>query len=85
MLKHVFLSVLAILDIRDLIHLNLINHLLKSDLGGEEKKKPEASVFPLLADTRQLFALTLIILVSSGVRRERALGKRALVQSLLSM
>lgn len=33
MLKRVFLSVPATLDIRDLIHLNLINHLLKSDLG----------------------------------------------------
>lgn len=33
MLKCVFLSVPATLDIRDLIHLNLINHLLKSDLG----------------------------------------------------
>lgn len=34
MLKYVFLSVLAILGIRDLIHFNLIHHLLKSDLGG---------------------------------------------------
>lgn len=81
MLKHVFLSVPAILDIRDLIHLNLINHLLKSDLGGE---RTDASVLLVLADTRQHFAVAFIILVSSGLRRERALGKRALVQFLLS-
>lgn len=36
MLKHVLQSVLAMLGIRDLIHLNLINHLLKSDLGGKK-------------------------------------------------
>lgn len=82
MLKHVFLSVPATLGIRDLIHLNLINHLLKSDLGGG---KSEASVLPVLADTRQLFAAGFIILVSSGLRRERALRKRALVQFLLSL
>lgn len=81
MLKRVFLSVPAILDFRDIIHLNLINHLLKSDLGVE---KTEASVLPVLADTRQLFAVAFIILVRSGLRRERALRKRALVQFLLS-
>lgn len=70
MLKHVFLSAPATLNIRDLIHLNLINHLLKSDLGGE---KTEASVLLVLADSRQLFAVAFIILVSSGLRRERAL------------
>lgn len=77
MLKHVFLSAPATLNIRDLIHLNLINHLLKSDLGGE---KTEASVLLVLADSRQLFAVAFIILVSSGLRRERAPRERALVQ-----
>lgn len=81
MLKLVFLSVLAVLDIRDLIHLNLINHLLKSDLGGG---KNWASVLPVLADMRQLCAAAFIISRSSGLKREGALGKRALVQLLLS-
>lgn len=79
MLKHVFLSVLAILGIRDLIHPYLINHLLKSDLGGAKLLS-----LPVLADTKQLFAVAFIILVSSGLRRERAFHKRALVQFLLS-
>lgn len=79
MLKLIFLSVLAVLDIRDLIHLNLINHLLKSDL-----EENWASALPVLADMRQLFAVAFIISGSSGLRRERALGKRALVQFLLS-
>lgn len=48
MLRHVFLSLLVILGHRDLIHLNIINHLLKCDLGGEP------SVLPVLADARQL-------------------------------
>lgn len=81
-LKLVFLSFLAFLDIWDLIHLNLINHLLKSDLG--EGKKNWASVLPVLADMRQLFAVPFIISGSSGLRREGALGKRAVVQFLLS-
>ena len=34
MLKYVFLSLQSTLGIRDLIHLYLINHLLKSDLEG---------------------------------------------------
>lgn len=38
MLKHVFLSLLVILGNRDLNRLNLINHLLKSDLGGKTLK-----------------------------------------------
>lgn len=48
MLKLVFLSVLAVLDIRDLIHLNLINHLLKSDLGGGKKIGPLLHQFLLI-------------------------------------
>lgn len=53
MLKHVFQSVLAILGIRDLIHLNLINHLLKSDLGGK-KLKPLSCQFLLMPDSALL-------------------------------
>lgn len=78
MLKLVFLSVL---DIRDLIHLNLINHLLMSDLG---RGVGGWSVLPDLAEMRQLFAVAFIISRSSGLRREGALGKRALVQFSLS-
>lgn len=47
-LKLVFLSVPAVLDIRDLIHLNLINHLLKSDLGGGGKIGPLCCQFLLI-------------------------------------
>ncbi len=54
MLKHALLSVLAILGIRDLIHLNLINHLLKSDLGGE-KLKPLSCQFLLIPDSSLLW------------------------------
>lgn len=41
-------------------------------------------MLPVLADMRQLFAVAFIISGSSGLRREGALGKRALVQLLLS-
>lgn len=43
-----------------------------------------ASAPPVLVDMRQLFAVAFIISGSSGLRGERALGKRALVQFLLS-
>lgn len=36
MLQNVFFSVLAIFGIRNVIHLNLVNHLSNSDLGGEK-------------------------------------------------
>ena len=39
-------------------------------------EKTEASVLPVLADARQLFAVGFIILVSSGLRRERALAQK---------
>lgn len=81
MLKHVFLSVLAILGTRDLIHLNLINHLLKSDLGGE-KHGSLCLASSCLYQTA--LAVDFIISVSSGLRRERALRKRAVVHFLLS-
>lgn len=54
MLKHAFLSVLAILGIRDLIHLNLINQLLKSDLGGEKLKRLSCQ-FLLIPDSSLLW------------------------------
>lgn len=54
MLKHAFLSVLTISSIRDLIHLNLINHLLKSDLGGV-KLKPLSYQFLLIPDSSLLW------------------------------
>lgn len=54
MLKHVFQSVLAMLGIRDLIHLNLINHLLKSDLEGK-KLKSLSCQFLLMPDSSLLW------------------------------
>lgn len=58
MLKYVFLSVLAILGIRDLIHLNLIHHLLKSDLGVG-KVSPLCWRFLLTPDSSVLLWLSL--------------------------
>lgn len=55
MLKLVFLSFPAVLDIRDLIHLNLINHLLKSDLGGGKKIGPLCCQFLLMWDSSLLW------------------------------
>lgn len=67
MLQNVFFSVLAIFGIRNVIHLNLVNHLSNSDLGGEKLE--------FLGDTRQLFAVRFIISVSLGQRRDRLPAK----------